>query len=116
MMIARRSADCGLLAINPCSHQQMPLKSASGTSAAIVRGSEIEGRNHRDEKSAILPCPPRGPVKSEAGTILGLDGYTGRHKPIVKEFALCLAFPSPNTRAMRQLETESSRSRRPCVS
>jgi hypothetical protein len=55
MMIARRSADCGLLAINPCSHQQMPLKSASGTSAAIVRGSEIEGRNHRDEKSAILP-------------------------------------------------------------
>jgi hypothetical protein len=53
MMIARRSADCGLLAINPCSHQQMPLKSASGTSAAIVRGSEIEGRNHRDEKSAM---------------------------------------------------------------
>jgi hypothetical protein len=47
MMIARRSADCGLLAINPCSHQQMPLKSASGTSAAIVRGSEIDGRNHR---------------------------------------------------------------------
>jgi hypothetical protein len=56
MMIARRSADCGLLAINPCSHQQMPLKSASGTSAAIVRGSEIDGRNHRDEKSANLPC------------------------------------------------------------